>query len=322
MTEEIKLTASDGATEAKAGQDGLRLVVDAGTTVTFTAVLEGFDPAPASLELHLGGAKVKTFAGKPPRLTVTHLVEAGAEFTARAPGSVTKSNPVTVSFRPKLAGGGDGPPGGGSGNTDSTVVEAAPGHFDPTFAAVTGSAAVVVGGAIVVTTIGALTKISLPRPVSTLMTGQVQAGTFGERIAAGLTVASLGVGALLLAVGGWLGALETRGRLTVKVTKTAPDARERAGVASAAIGGDIVKGMEKLTRMRAVVAVLACGTLLIFASLAMAWDLAGAGAPASTTGASTTTGGATPTSAPGPTSTSTSTAPRSTTTASPSSSAP
>lgn len=314
MTKAIKLMASDGTTEANAGQDGLRLVVDAGTTVTFTAELEGFDPPPASLELHAGGAEVETFAGEPPSLTATRLVAATASFTAREPDSGTTSNPVVVSIKPKPDGGGGGPLGAG-GEEESTVVEAAPGHFDKEFAAITGAAAAVVATAIVLTTVGALRNIPLPRPISTLTTGQLQAGTFGERIAAGLAVASLGVGALLLAIGGWLGALETRGRLTVTV-KTTVASGKRAGFAG--VGGDIVNGMEKLTRMRAVVAVLACGTLLIFASLVMAWDLAGAGAPASNTGATTATSGAPPTPAPGPTST----APATSTTASPPTSTP
>ncbi len=173
------------------------------------------------------------------------------------------------------------------GPADGAITEVDIGEMDPGFAYFGGVFTAVLVALLAIGMWLTLRGIALPAESTTLGPGQVLSGGYGERVSSIVLVLAAFTGIILLVVGAYLAALETRGRLrTVKVTQ--PDDGDRGPL------GDtsdlVVKGLqvvvENLRFMRGTVAVLLTGLLLLgiamWASVSLASPTVVSPAPAPT----------------------------------------
>lgn len=158
---------------------------------------------------------------------------------------------------------------------EHVVAEVEPGHYDGRFAGWTGFAVFVLVAALVVVVGVAALRIAFPDAPMPLPQDQWMSGTYAERVAhAVLLIVSAG-GVALLLIGGWLAAMETRGRVRrrVKVTQTGETTRglgDETGKAIATV-------VDALRQARGTVAVLSVAGIVLVAVLWAATRIAVSG---------------------------------------------
>ncbi|TXN32047.1 hypothetical protein [Lacisediminihabitans profunda] len=218
-------------------------------------------------------------------------------------GSDSAPEPATTPW----AGGG-GEPFDGAEPPDTYVFEVEKGLWDQRFAWITG---IVTGVAIVleiILTASITSSIGLASAAQTVAKGDVINGTFVERFGAYLAVIALMLGVAIITFGGWLAALELRGRLSVAKPTTVtvaapPGSKELAGFEPSVVLEAVGSMAEKLGRVRGTVAVFVAGIVLVVCALAVGVTLIAASAVSGDTApspsASSTT---TPTPSPTPSS--------------------
>jgi hypothetical protein len=166
---------------------------------------------------------------------------------------------------------------------DRYVFEVEKGLWDQRFAWVTG---IVTGVAIVleiILTASITSSIGLASAAQTVAKGDVLNGTFVERFGAYLAVIALMLGVAILTFGGWLAALELRGRLSVAKPTTVsiaapPGSNELSGFEPSVVLEAVGTMAEKLGRVRGTVAVFVAGIVLVVSALAVGATLIAASA--------------------------------------------
>lgn len=146
------------------------------------------------------------------------------------------------------------------------VDESAVGEYDKPFAAWTFVAVLALSIVVLVAGLMIVAAIKIPNQAFIELGDNQQVyGTWSERLGSIVAVVTLVVGAIVLLLGVWMGGLETRGRLRdPKLAAEAAKAQTRAG----SVDGDAIAAvLEKLRRMRATVAVIAAGALLVLCAL-------------------------------------------------------
>ena len=279
--------AAANATASKindSGTDNKITVAKKGDEVTFTATVEGAT-ASTKLELRDATKKLADFTGTGKTRTAKWLAQ-DAVVHAAVVGESAKSSDYTVAVKPAVVAAVAAPAA-----DPAKVAEPEPGEFDAVFAIWTGIVAVVVLVVVAIALWGVFDAFRVPHILTKVGSGEVITGTFSERFAAKAILAVLALGGVLLVAGAWTGSLETRGRLNKPRPKPEPvvvvDVEGKEGLA--VVGDAAGKILEKLTVMRAVVAVLACGTgqaiavTVVAAAIALASTATGAVVLATTT---------------------------------------
>lgn len=151
------------------------------------------------------------------------------------------------------------------------------GEWSRGFAWVTGITAAVLYIVVVGAVIQRLVDIGVPDQVLNVGENQEISGTFGESLAATLLLLGVALGALLTVFGGWMAALEVRGRMTSKPV-VAP-----VGVARGPEGVDIPGMIDKAAKLRGTVATLLAGVAIMLGVVWGAGKLADEETPPTTT---------------------------------------
>ena len=154
----------------------------------------------------------------------------------------------------------------------NTVAETQEGVFGPGFAALTGGAAVIVVGLIVAAIWGGAGHQRLPDVPKVLHDDEWVSATYSEQAAFVLLLVAAGAAALLLVVGAWLAALETRGRLSRKVTVTQTGEATRGVVAD--VGNAVSGVVDSLRWARGTIAVLSVAGIVMVAVICSATIIA------------------------------------------------
>lgn len=192
----------------------------------------------------------------------------------------------------------------GDEQDDGVVAEIGPGELDKPFLIGTSVfiavlALLVLGGAGYL-----ISRIKLTDTTQVVGVDKWVSGTNAEAIAGVTQLLAVAAGTVLVFVGGWLAALEVRGRLRRKLTTTVSGrAAVTRGVATDA-GEAAAKVIEVLKGARGTIAVLSVGAILIFGALFAATQVAedshGPATPSTPTPSVAPTDGAT-TDTPNPT---------------------
>jgi hypothetical protein len=184
----------------------------------------------------------------------TQAVVVTATAKSAADGTSKTSDPLTLEPKAATPAANAGAAGEGAGDP---VSELAVGEYDPQFALVAGA------------TLGFLAVL-----VILLLNGFVadtHGGSAAEQLRLVAVTGAMYVGALLLAAGAWLAAIETRGRAR-RVAVSARSAPHRGATAE-----DVGKVLDAARRLRGTIAVLAAGTALLLGAL---WTVGRASIPA------------------------------------------
>lgn len=290
MALEIKTTAATKVAGVATVESPL--TVPAGTVVVFTAMVTPTpttDPVPDTLALYAGdsatGATLKKGA------TVNDVTTYSAEYTPTADSEYQAR---------------DGANAAAAGDTSVTIkvtpVTPAPatdplddlknGLFDKGFTARTGAVALLLALVVVVLTARGVAAVELPARTAVLTDTEIPFGTFPERVAAIVAISALGLGALVLIVGAWMGLLETRGRLKLvpATTVEVPNAEHVGimdlGTPAGALKDILTSGgalMDSFKGMRATAAALFCGAVVVLAALWSVTSVADNSTPTPTT---------------------------------------
>lgn len=166
---------------------------------------------------------------------------------------------------------------------DRYVFEVEKGLWDQRFAWVTGILAGVAIVLEIILTASITSSIGLASAAQTVAQGEVINGTFVERFGAYLAVIALMLGVAILTFGGWLAALELRGRLSAAKPTTVsvaapPGSKELTGFEPSVVLEAVGTMAEKLGRVRGTVAVFAAGIVLVVCALAVGATLIAASA--------------------------------------------
>ncbi len=263
-----KVTWKRGTSEISSDTEGegVRFGEDENKTLEFTAVGQHFD--------------TYTAGGEIDNVTVAVADEGKVK--------ITKITPSGLSGAPAI-------------DDRSRVVDVAIGEFDPWFTRI---------GAIftflVVVGLGYAAKeliqdVAVPLESAVLRDVDVPNGTFAERSAGRIQMLSAALGGMLLAVGAFLAALETRGRLTARVTqKGGPSEGEERGLLAPEAGDALAKVLAELRTVRGTIAALAVGAVLLCGSLWASASTATSDSMPALTGGTGPAGGTGPTGATGP----------------------
>ena len=249
-----------------AGSDatGSRIPVDSGARVLLTATPTELDAG--DLVWLRDGARVPdahlAHGGRTLAVDAFDGSDVGA-YTVRA-GGVTSRAVLLVARDANGARGAFAGRGGpqsaqgdaGAGET-STVVELAPGVYDPGFARRSGIIALVAGSLVSVASL------------ALLWVGAFEyEGSFPERAGLILPVLSGWIGGLTVIGGVWMGAIETRGRLWLRVTRGGGRGDRSDALAGAdAIAKQLPEFVRSSSVVRATVAVLVVGALVLCTSV-------------------------------------------------------
>lgn len=171
-----------------------------------------------------------------------------------------------------------------------SVKETSIGDYDKFFTYITLALVAVACSAILWTVGTVIRRISLPETV----TDDAEVfGTWSERAGSITTLLALGAGMVLLVLGAWLAALETRGRLRLRMTSGGSDKGTPRGADLSASIKALAEVIEKFKTVRGSIAVLIAGTFVVAAAC---WSVASMASERLAEG----TDAATPTSTPSP----------------------
>lgn len=173
------------------------------------------------------------------------------------------------------------------------------GELDRPFAYVTLVFVAAVAAAIGAAVWSVISRVELPGPGVVFSTDQVVDGTFGQRAAFIVLINGAGIGGITLAIGAWLAAIETRGRLRAPVKAGAPSKGAGVGVEAAELDA-IANIVDKARRLRGSMAVVIAGGVVLAISMWGVIPMSRAAPEPSPTAtpAETSTGAATPTEEP------------------------
>jgi hypothetical protein len=275
----LKVTASAGDTEAQSSEDGtlLTLVVAADDEIVIKldgegAVIDG----PELFRKEDNRAIAAEFESATGSSTATTTIKVPTDFG-------------TIVAKANLAGT---PTDGGSGiklsKRDAEVVknpqdkpsEIEVGELDRTFAYITLSFVVLITAAICFAVWSVVSRITFS-PAGTLVAkSQVIDGSFGQRAALVVLIITAAVGAVVLLVGAWLAALETRGRLRARIVG---ESSKGSGVAAALDSpalDSLAKVIEASRRIRGSIAIVLSGAVILALSIWGVNALTGTGSAA------------------------------------------
>ncbi len=267
----LLLTANDAAgvanTTDPSGEEAL--VVAPGATVTLQLVSDRqlakpewlrdgmpFVPTTTGLKKdRLSATATFTFAG-PRAATVTA--------TSVVDGAAVTSNAVRIGPAP-VASPRTSPAGSGVSEPVDDVLEPKVGEMDPVFAYVT--LAVLGVFALVFLIIAWHTVASITLPQVNGVHHRAAYGSWSERIASIVSILALAVGTVVIFIGAWLGALETRGRLRQRTQTAKLFQSHAAGGLTSAELANLSDILDKASKLRGAIAVVVAGTLIVLCSL-------------------------------------------------------
>lgn len=158
------------------------------------------------------------------------------------------------------------PSANGSQSENDKPSELEVGEFDRDFALQTLIVPAVISVAIVAGIWSVISRVLLPAPGALIPPDQVVDGTFGQRAAFIVLVIGAGVGGITLAIGAWLAAIETRGRLRANLQGKDAGKGDGAGVAAAELA-EVANIIDKARRLRGSMAVVVAGFLIVALSM-------------------------------------------------------
>lgn len=278
--------------EAKPGADGSKRTLTAtkGSVVTFQLQADADIDSPKitrqesnkQLQVEFARADDKRSASAPYTVTefgtfVASAVLGGAESQADAVVKLTESDPSVPPMVPPA---------------DDKPSELEVGEFDRDFAFRTLIALGVISAAVIVGIWFVISRVLLPAPGVFIPQDQVVDGSFGQRAAFIVLIIGAGVGGITLAIGAWLAAIETRGRLRANLKGNEAGKGDGAGVAAAELA-EVANIIDKARRLRGSLAVVIAGGLIVALSMWGVRPLASTPTVASPTPSATATASAT-----------------------------
>lgn len=255
-------------------------VVKTGQELTFTVEWDYLPAGHSTMgsiqagtpQRELQSFKIDGPRGSVPLPVITYDPEHGTTYIA------TLENPPLsdqVAVRPKPAA-----PSADGGGDANQAIEVEPGQYDGKFALLSGLALLLLSLIVLNEFWGRWPKIEMSP--STLTDGRA-VDTKAEQGFIFIAMLGVAIAAVLLIAGAWLGALETRGRLTVRLpVPSGTRGPDRGLVESAIENADKILG--RLTLMRGTIAVITAGIAILLMALAASCQVAVSshGAPAST----------------------------------------
>jgi hypothetical protein len=277
MAELLSLTVTVGS--EKAEPDAAQVSPPDGATVVLVVEPKDFATPPGQADLTwLRDAKLLPN----PSLSSDRRTLTIPAYSASDAGDYTVGASGVTSNTVKLAPSPTQPKEDGQDGLPKEVVEVAVGVYDAPFARRTG-----------VVAISAAAFVSVAVGAVLLIAGLASAGSLSERGSVIAPALAGWAGAIAIIGGVWMGILETRGRLSLKVSEGAP--REGVPTVTPEVAKAANEFARTLTFARGTVAALLIGALLLCTSVVASCNVTTSGTSSGPSGSSTTqpTGGST-----------------------------
>ncbi|WP_157157573.1 hypothetical protein [Diaminobutyricimonas sp. LJ205] len=165
----------------------------------------------------------------------------------------------------KLVSPSETMPSGPASTTESKPSELEIGELDRPFAYVTLAFVVLLSAAVGITVWSVISRVLLPSAGALVAEDELVDGSFGQRMASIVLVIGAGFGGIVITIGAWLAAIETRGRLRAPI-KGAATKGASEGLAKDELEA-IAKIMDAARRLRGSIAVVLSGFFILAISM-------------------------------------------------------
>jgi hypothetical protein len=282
----LKLTAKTDTAEATPGVDEtkLHLTVAEGAEVIFKLDLDGEGTIDGPiLTRQESNAAIEEGQASDDNKSVTwkYTLTENGTFVGSAKIDEESVTSNSVELVKSTAPGTHGPVA-----TEDKPSELEVGELDRTFAYVTLGFVVLIAIAVGLVVWSVVSRITLPAAV--LAEDQLPNGTFGQRAGSIVLVFGAGIGAVLVTLGAWLAAIETRGRLRASIKERTDDKGADVGVAEPELKA-VAEIIDKARRLRGSMAVVIAGFFILAISMWSVGSITGVTPASGTPSAATST---------------------------------
>lgn len=283
MSLTLAVTFGDKSATAADGSTLPTLEVPEDSKVTFTLTSTDVISAP-EIERKENGEKITVFTPAADNLSAT------AEFTVTKTSFGLFAGSATINGAQQKADNAvmitlaDSSPEGGTNDGGPAVNELQVGELDRPFLYITLGFVALLSLAVAAAVWNVIGRVELPE-AEAIETGKAIVGTWGERVASVVLMIGLGAGIIVMFIGAWLGAIETRGRLRANLSK---DPNKGFSATSDELKA-IAEILDKARRLRGSIVVVLSGAFIAAISIWGVNAMAGDGATPAPTNSTTST---------------------------------